>query len=330
MAAVEIPRDEQAFLEYVQAGGQVETTDPMPEDYRRKLIKFIEMHGNSELMGVLPEREWILRAPTLQRKLALTAKVQDEVGHAQLIYRVVEDLGKPREQCLADLVDGKAKFHNVFHYPTKTWGDVGVIAWLVDAAAIISQKALLKCSYAPYARIMKKICWEESFHILHGRDVILAMVTGTPEQFELVQEALNRWWGPLMQFHGNPIPREEDPMFLWRIKSQGNEEARQQFLDGYVPQIRELGLTVPDPKLRKRDDGVWEYTEPDWDELRSVVTGHGPRSQERLAFRARFLEQEQWVRDAVVRGTRKPTPAQIRALAAGGTLDRPRRTASPP
>ena len=166
-----MPQREQEFLEYVQSGGQVETADWMPDDYRAKLIKFIEMHGNSELMGVLPEREWILRAPTLQRKLALTAKVQDEVGHSQLIYRVVEDLGKPREQCLDDLISGKAKFHNVFHYPTKTWGDVGVIAWLVDAAAIISQKALLKCSYAPYARIMKKICWEESFHILHGRDV---------------------------------------------------------------------------------------------------------------------------------------------------------------
>jgi ring-1,2-phenylacetyl-CoA epoxidase subunit PaaA len=300
VAAVEIPHEEQALLEYVQDGGQVEATDWLPDEYRAKLVKFIEMHGNSELMGVLPEREWILRAPTLQRKLALTAKVQDEVGHAQLIYRVVEDLGKPREQCLADLISGKAKFHNVFHYPTHTWGDVGVIAWLVDAAAIISQKALLKCSYAPYARIMKKICWEESFHILHGRDVILAMVTGTPSQFELVQDALNRWWPPLMQFHGNPIPRDQDPMWIWRIKSQGNEEARQQFLDGYVPQIRELGLEVPDPGLRMRDDGVWEYTEPDWDELRSVVTGHGPKTEERLAFRRRFLEQEQWVRDAVL------------------------------
>jgi len=300
MAAVEIPRDEQAFLAYVQAGGQVETTDWLPEDYRSKLIKFIEMHGNSELMGVLPEREWILRAPTLQRKLALTAKVQDEVGHAQLIYRVVEDLGKPREQCLADLVDGKAKFHNVFHYPTRTWGDVGVIAWLVDAAAIISQKALLKCSYAPYARIMKKICWEESFHILHGRDVILAMVTGTPAQFELVQEAVNRWWGPLMQFHGNPIPKEDDPMYQWRIKSQGNEEARQQFLEGYVPQVLELGLELPDQKLRRNEDGVWAYSEPDWDELKHVVTGHGPCTQERLAFRRRFLEQEKWVRDIVL------------------------------
>jgi ring-1,2-phenylacetyl-CoA epoxidase subunit PaaA len=299
MAALEHSHDEQAFLAYVQGGGQVETTDWLPDEYRAKLIKFIEMHGNSELMGVLPEREWILRAPTLQRKLALTAKVQDEVGHAQLIYRVVEDLGKPREQCLADLVSGKAKFHNVFHYPTKTWGDVGVIAWLVDAAAIISQKALLKCSYAPYARIMKKICWEESFHILHGRDVILALVTGTREQLELVQEALVRWWPPLMQFHGNPIPKGDDPMFQWRIKSQGNEEARQQFLEGYVPQILELGLEIPDPKLRRNDDGVWEYGEPDWDELRHVVTGHGPKTDERLAFRRRFLEQERWVREVL-------------------------------
>jgi len=186
---------EQEFLEYVQSGGLVETDDWMPDEYRARLVKFIEMHGNSELMGVLPERDWILRAPTLQRKLALTAKIQDEVGHCQLIYRVVEDLGKPREQCLDDLIAGKSKFHNVFHYPTKSWGDVGVIAWLVDAAAIISQKALLKCSYAPYARVMKKVCWEESFHILHGRDTVLAMVTGTPEQFELVQEALELLMG---------------------------------------------------------------------------------------------------------------------------------------
>src|SRR6185436_16977583 len=296
----EMTEREQEFLDYVQGGGQVETEDWMPDDYRAKLIKFIEMHGNSELMGVLPEREWILRSPTLQRKLALTAKVQDEVGHSQLIYRVVEDLGKPREQCLDDLISGKSKFHNVFHYPTKTWGDVGVIAWLVDAAAIISQKALLKCSYAPYARIMKKICWEESFHILHGRDVILTMMLGTDDQRELVQEALDRWWGPLMQFHGNPIPREDDPMYVWRIKSQGNEEARQQFLDGYVPQIWELGLTVPDPKLRKRGDGVWEFAEPDWDELKHVVTGHGPQTAERLELRRTTREENAWVRRTVL------------------------------
>src|SRR6476646_4910022 len=290
----------QEFLAYVQEGGQVEATDWLPDEYRQRLIKFIEMHAGSELMGVLPEREWILKAPTLQRKLALTAKVQDEVGHAQLIYRVAEDLGKPRAEMFADLLSGKAKFHNVFHYPTRTWGDVGVIAWLVDAAAIISQKALLKCSYAPYARIMKKICWEESFHILHGRDVILAMVTGTPEQFELVQEAVNRWWGPLMTFHGNPIAADSDPMYIWRIKSQGNEEARQQFLDGYVPQIWELGLTVPDTKLGKRDDGAWEYTEPDWAEIKQVVTGHGPRTAERLEFRRSSRAETEWVRRVVL------------------------------
>jgi ring-1,2-phenylacetyl-CoA epoxidase subunit PaaA len=291
----------QEFLDYVQSGGQVETGDWMPDEYRARLIKFIEMHGNSELMGVLPERDWILRAPTLQRKLALTAKIQDEVGHAQLIYRVVEDLGKPRTASLDDLVSGKAKFHNVFHYPTKTWGDVGVIAWLVDAAAIVSQKALLKCSYAPYARIMKKICWEESFHILHGRDVILAMVTGTQEQFELVQEAVTRWWEPLMHFHGNPIPADEDPMYVWRIKSQGNEAARQEFLDGYVPQIRELGLEIPDPGLRKDEEtGVWEYTEPDWEKLRAVVTGHGPASEERLTFRRLSREDVAWVEKVVL------------------------------
>jgi ring-1,2-phenylacetyl-CoA epoxidase subunit PaaA len=259
------------------------------------------MHGNSELMGVLPERDWILRAPTLQRKLALTAKVQDEVGHAQLIYRVCEDLGAPREQLLDDLLEGRAKFHNVFHYPTRTWGDVGVIAWLIDAAAIVSQKALLKCSYAPYARIMKKICWEESFHILHGRDVILAMMNGTQEQRELVQEALSRWWGPIMQFHGTRIPAESDLVLQYRIKTKDNESLRQEFLDGYVPQIRELGLEIPDPALRY-DEGEtrWVYTEPDWDELRQVVSGHGPASADRLELRRRMRDANAWVRRAVL------------------------------
>lgn len=288
------------FVEYVQSGGQVESTDWMPDEYRKRLIKFIEMHANSELMGVLPERDWILRAPTLQRKLALTAKIQDEVGHAQLIYRVVEDLGKPREACFDDLIAGKSKFHNVFHYPTHSWGDVGVIAWLVDAAAIVSQKALLKTSYAPYARIMKRVCWEESFHILHGRDVVLAMVNGTDSQRELVQEALDRWWEPLMMFHGTPIPAEDDPMYHWRIKTQANEDARQEFLDGYVDQIREIGLTLPDPKLRKNEAGRWEYTEPDWDRLMAVVTGHGPASAERIAFRALSRAEVDWVSRVVL------------------------------
>jgi ring-1,2-phenylacetyl-CoA epoxidase subunit PaaA len=290
----------EAFLAHIQDGGLVEAGDWMPDEYRARLRKFVEMHANSELMGVLPERDWILRAPTLQRKLALTAKIQDEVGHAQLLYRVVEDLGKPREACLDDLIAGRSKFHNVFHYPTRTWGDVGVIAWLVDAAAIISQKALLKCSYAPYARIMRKICWEESFHILHGRDVVLTLVTGTTEQRELVQEALDRWWEPLMMFHGNPIPADDDPMVRWRIKSQANEEARQQFLEGYVSQVWELGLTLPDPKLARGEDGVWAYTEPDWEKLMAVVSGNGPASAERIAFRKLSRAEIDWVSRTVL------------------------------
>ena len=183
----------EAFYAHVSGGGKIEPDDWMPDDYRAAVLKFVEMHANSELMGVLPEREWILRAPTLRRKLALTSKVQDEVGHAQLLYRVAEDLGKSREQMLTDLIDGKTKFHNVFHYPTRSWADVGIIAWLVDAAAIVSQQALRDSSYAPYARTMKKICWEESVHIMHGRDVVVTLMTGTDSQRALVQEALDRW-----------------------------------------------------------------------------------------------------------------------------------------
>jgi ring-1,2-phenylacetyl-CoA epoxidase subunit PaaA len=290
-----------AFEAHVLSGGKVEATDWMPAEYRQSVLRFVEMHANSELMGVLPEREWLLRAPTLRRKLALTAKVQDEVGHALLLYRVAEDLGKPREQMLADLLDGKTKFHNVFHYPTWSWGDVGVIAWLVDAAAIVAQQALRDSSYAPYARTMRKICWEESVHIMHGRDVVVTLVNGTPAQRELVQEALTRWWGPLMQMHGPRTPREKDRDLHWRIKAKSSEELRQEFLGIYVPRIRELGLELPDPELRYDEAaGRWRYTEPDWDELRAVVTNHGPRSQQRLAFRRLNLEETDWVRETVL------------------------------
>ena len=280
----------QEFLEYVQSGGQVETGDWLPDEYRSRLIKFIEMHGNSELMGVLPERDWILRAPTLQRKLALTAKIQDEVGHAQLIYRVVEDLGKPRSACLDDLVSGKAKFHNVFHYPTKTWGDVGVIAWLVDAAAIVSQKALLKCSYAPYARIMKKICWEESFHILHGRDVILAW-----SRHARAVRARPGGARPLVGA-ADALPRQPDPGRRGPDVRLADQEPGERGGAPAVPRrlrAADPGARPDDPRpgaAQGRGDGVWDYTEPDWDELRAVVTGHGPASEERLDFRRRARE----------------------------------------
>jgi len=299
----DLPHDERHghFVAHVQAGGKIEATDWMPDEYRTAVLRFVEMHANSELMGVLPEREWIMRAPTLRRKLALTSKVQDEVGHAQLLYRVAEDLGKPREAMINDLLDGKTKFHNVFHYPTRTWADIGVIAWLVDAAAIVAQQALRESSYAPYARTMRKICWEESVHIMHGRDVVVTMVTGTDGQRAMIQEALDRWWGPLMQMHGPRSDRAKDRDIFWRIKAKTSEELRQEFLSIYVPRVRELGLSLPDPELRHDEaEDVWRYTEPDWDELRTVVTNHGPKSQERLDFRRTNWDATRWVRDTIL------------------------------
>jgi ring-1,2-phenylacetyl-CoA epoxidase subunit PaaA len=293
------------FEEHVTNGGKVEATDWMPDEYRTQVLRFVEMHANSELMGVLPEREWIMRAPTLRRKLALTAKVQDEVGHAQLLYRVAEDLGKPREAMIQDLLDGKTKFHNVFHYPTFSWADIGIIAWLVDAAAIVAQQALRDSSYAPYARTMKKICWEESVLIMHGRDVVITLASASPRQRADIQDALDRWWGPLMQMHGPRSPREQDKDLRWRIKAKTSEELRQEFLTIYVPRIRELGLVIPDPELRFDEDaGEWRYSEPDWDELRTVVTNHGPMSQERLEFRRLAREETAWVRDTILAAPR--------------------------
>ncbi|HEX5451411.1 MAG TPA: Phenylacetic acid catabolic protein, partial [Candidatus Limnocylindrales bacterium] len=217
------------------------------------------------------------------------------------LYRVAEDLGKPRERMLDDLLAGRTKFHNVFHYPTRSWGDVGIIAWLVDAAAIVAQQALRDSSYGPYARAMRRICWEESVHIMHGHDVVVTLVNGTAAQFALVQEALERWWGPLMQMHGPPSPRERDRDLYWRIKAKSSEELRQEFLSIYVPRIRELGLRIPDPELRRDEaSDTWRYGEPDWSELRTVVTNHGPRSQERLDFRRRNLAATAWVREAVL------------------------------
>jgi ring-1,2-phenylacetyl-CoA epoxidase subunit PaaA len=289
------------FEAHVMKGGKVEAVDAMPDEYRTAVLRFVEMHANSELMGVLPEREWLMRAPTLRRKLALTAKVQDEVGHAQLLYRIAEDLGKPREAMFDDLLAGKTKFHNVFHYPTVGWADVGMIAWLVDAAAIVAQQALRDSSYAPYARTMRKICWEESVHIMHGRDVVVTMVTGSAAQRAAIQDALDRWWGPLMQMHGPRSPREKDMDLRWRIKAKTSEELRQEFLTIYVPRIRELGLVIPDPELQLDETtGEWRYTEPDWNELRAVVTNHGPMSEARLEFRRTAREDTRWVREAIL------------------------------
>jgi phenylacetate-CoA oxygenase, PaaG subunit len=298
------------FCSYVHNGGKVEATDWMPAQYRQALIRFIEMHANSELMGVLPERDWILRAPTIQRKLALTAKIQDEAGHAELLYRLVEDLGKPRSASLDDLVAGKGKFHNTFHYRTETWADVGIIAWLVDAAAIVSQHALRDSSYAPYARTMQKICWEESFHMMHGRDIVITLLNGTAQQHTMVQESLVRWWPRLMVFHGPNTPAEQDRDIQWRIKTKTNEELRQEFLQAQVPRLREVGLNPPDPALRyDAEQKRWCYSEPDWAELRAIAHNQGPASAERIAFRRMTYEEGQWVRDLMARYQRQHTAA---------------------
>src|SRR5438105_7422331 len=230
-----------AFKARIDACAEIEGGDWMPDEYRQAALKFIEMHANSEVMGALPEWTWIPRDPTLRRKLSLTAKVQDEVGHGQILYRVAEDLGKSREQMFDDLVNGRTKFHNVFHYPTESWGDVAVIGWLIDGAALVTQKALLDASYAPYVRAMRRICAEESLHLRHGEDLALELVSGTDHQRQMFQDAVDRWWRPIMHFHGPPS-KKKDVLLEWGIKTRTNEDLRQEFFSTYVPKLWDLGI----------------------------------------------------------------------------------------
>jgi ring-1,2-phenylacetyl-CoA epoxidase subunit PaaA len=290
------------FRGRIQAGEKIEASDWMPDEYRHSALKFIEMHANSEVMGALPEREWIPRAPTLRRKLSLTAKVQDEVGHGQILYRVAEDLGKSREAMFDDLVNGRTKFHNVFHYPTRSWGDVAVIGWLIDGAALVTQKALLDASYAPYVRAMRRICPEESLHLRHGEDLTLELVSGTTEQREMFQEAVNRWWQPIMHFFGPPSKPDRDVLLYWGIKTRTNEDLRQEFFSTYVPKLWDLGISVPDPDLRfDGERGEWIWSEPDWDEFWRVVKGDGPMTAVRLGLRKSVWDTHAWVREAFSR-----------------------------
>jgi ring-1,2-phenylacetyl-CoA epoxidase subunit PaaA len=304
------PAREAEFLAHLDAGGKVESGDWMPETYRRMNIRFIEMHANSEVMGALPEREWIARAPTLRRKRSLAAKVQDEVGHAHLIYRVAETLGKPRQQMYDDLIAGRGKFHNVFHYPTYSWGDVACIGFLVDGAAIVTQRSLLDTSYAPYVRVMKRVVAEESLHYRHGEDILLALASGTDEQFAMLQEAVDRWWTPILHFFGTDVAREDDPSIRWGIKPRTNEESRQEWLTQYIPKLWDAGIQLPDPALRyDRDEGRWHYTEPDWDELAQLVKGEpGPTTAARLEARQLLHGHHAWVRD-IITGDRVPAAA---------------------
>jgi ring-1,2-phenylacetyl-CoA epoxidase subunit PaaA len=289
------------FESRISSGDKIEPKDWMPKEYRKQLIRMIEQHAHSEIIGALPEGTWITRAPGFRRKLALMAKVQDEVGHAQLLYSAAETLGKPREDMVNDLISGKSKYSNVFNYPAKTWADTAVIGWLIDAAAIVNQLANAKGSYGPYCRALERICYEESFHLKQGHDNTVYLATGTPQQREMVQDALNRWWRPVIHFFGPPDSQSvhSEKLIKWKIKMMTNDEMRNQFFNMYVPKIHELGLTLPDPDLKKNDDGTWSYSDPDWDEFWAVVKGNGPCNKERIAVRRMAEERGRWVRKAL-------------------------------
>lgn len=302
------------FLARIERGDKIEADDWMPDDYRQQLIKLISMHGVSEIMGALPEKEWVPKAPTLRRKLAIMAKVQDEMGHGQLLIRVAEDLmaplGKTREDLLDDLFTGRLKFHNVFHMEAPTWADAGVIGWLVDGAAIITQTMSLDTSYAPYARALYRICAEEKFHAQHGESIVLTLAEGTPEQRNMLQDAVNRWWPALLMFFGPPedgaISSNQQRNMQYKIRTQTNEELRQAFFNKYVPRIFHLGLTLPDDTIRfDETEGKWQYQQPDWEAFKQIVKGNGPRSKQRLQLRTMSYKETQWVRDALLGNQRE-------------------------
>lgn len=290
------------FQARIDAGDLIELDDWMPEAYRIGMLRMTEHHANSEIVGALPEGEWITRAPSLRRKLALIAKVQDEVGHGLMLYRVAEDLGKPRDAMLRDLIEGRTKYHNVFNYPVPTWADVAMIAWLVDGAAIMNQKSLADGSYAPYVRTMKRINAEEAFHFKHGEDMVLTLMSGTPRQKQMAQEAFDRWWWPVIMFFGPPdkASHHNAPHMTWRIKTASNDTLRQRFVDRFAPAAVDLGFKIPDPALRYNEETKhWNFGQPDWDEFFRVIRGNGPCNDKRKGLRRLSYEQGQWVRRAV-------------------------------
>ncbi|GAA0465762.1 1,2-phenylacetyl-CoA epoxidase subunit PaaA [Alkalibacillus silvisoli] len=299
------------FMARIEAGEKIEPDDWMPDDYRQGLIKLISMHGISEIMGALPEKEWVPKAPTMKRKLGIMAKVQDEMGHGQLLLRVAEDLMKPydqnRENIMEDLLSGDLKFHNVFHMPTKTWADAGMVGWLVDGAAIISQTNMLDASYGPYQRALQRICQEEVFHAQHGEAIIMALAEGTEHQRQILQESLNRWWPALLMFFGPSSAdttgsSKQDTMIKYRIRKNSNEELRQAFLDKYLPRVFSLGLSVPDETVHYDEEKQhWVYQQPDWNEFKQIIKNKGPRSKERLRLREIAYENNRWVRQALSR-----------------------------
>jgi ring-1,2-phenylacetyl-CoA epoxidase subunit PaaA len=301
MSEKEIKSLEDIFNQRIARDEKIEPKDWMPEKYRKTHIRQISQHAHSEIVGMLPEGNWISRCPTLRRKVALLAKVQDEGGHGLYLYSAAETLGISREEMFEQLHTGAAKYSSIFNYPTLTWADIGAIGWLVDGAAIMNQVALINTSFGPYSRAMIRICKEESFHQRQGYEIIMTLMNGTQEQKDMAQDALNRWWWPSLMMFG---PRDEDSpnseqSMRWKLKRKTNDELRQAFVDQTVPQAELIGLKVPDSDLKWNEEkGHYDFGPIDWDEFWQVVNGHGPCNKERLAARNKAWDEGAWIREA--------------------------------
>jgi ring-1,2-phenylacetyl-CoA epoxidase subunit PaaA len=301
-AADELSPEERAFEQRIDADIKIEPRDWMTEGYRKTLIRQISQHAHSEIVGQLPEGNWVTRAPTLKRKTILLAKIQDEAGHGLYLYSAAETLGVSRDQMTLDLLSGKAKYSSIFNYPTLSWADIGMIGWLVDGAAIINQIPLCRCSYGPYARAMVRICKEEAFHARQGFDVVMALCRGTAEQKQMAQEALNRWWWPALMMFGPPDTESVNSAqsARWKIKLFSNDELRQRMVDQTVPQAEFLGLSIPDSDLRWNEErGQYDFGAIDWSEFYNVLKGNGPCNRDRIQTRRKAWDDGAWFRDGL-------------------------------
>lgn len=298
---MDVTKLEEGFEGKLAKNEMIEPKDWMPENYRKHLIRQISQHAHSEIVGMLPEGNWITRAPSLRAKVVLLAKVQDEGGHGLYLYTAAETLGISRDELLNNLHTGKAKYSSIFNYPTLTWADIGSVGWLVDGAAIMNQVMLQRASYGPYARAMVRICKEESFHQRQGFEIMTHLAFGTPDQKEMAQDALNRWWYPTMMMFGPPdadSPNSENAM-KWRIKRETNDQLRQKFVNQTVPQVEYLGLVVPDANLKWNEAKKgYDFSEPNWAEFKNIISGNGPCNKERLAARNKAHNEGAWVREA--------------------------------
>jgi ring-1,2-phenylacetyl-CoA epoxidase subunit PaaA len=303
----------QAFQARIDVDERIEPNDWMPAAYRKTLTRQISQHAHSEIVGMLPEGNWITRAPSLRRKAALLAKVQDECGHGLYLYAAAETLGTSREELVDAMLTGKAKYSSIFNYPTLTWADIGTIGWLVDGAAIMNQIPLCRCSYGPYARAMIRVCKEESFHQRQGFEIMLKLCRGSEDQKAMAQNALDRWWWPVLMMFGPPdqVSQHSDTSTKWKIKRFSNDELRQKFVDATVPQAQFLGLTIPDPGMKQDADGRWRYSEIDWNEFKQVLSGNGPCNRDRIAARRKAHDEGAWVREAAAAYAEKRRSRQL-------------------